>query len=143
MIKPLAQLAILLWFSVAQQSTFALDASKSITVTPLLKTTTSWNGEPLSYPDGDAEVTGMVVEIAVGAETGWHSHTVPSFGMMLEGSLEVSLKDGTTKVLRSGDALAEVVNTLHNGRNIGDTSVKIVVFYAGAVGSKLTEKPQP
>ncbi len=134
-------IATLLCFS--QTASFALDASQSITVTPLLKSTTSWNGVPLSYPKGDAEVTGMVVEIAVGAETGWHLHSVPSFGMMLEGSLEVSLKDGSTKILHKGDALAEVVNTLHNGKNIGDTPVKIVVFYAGAVGSKLTEKPLP
>ncbi len=142
MMKPLAQFAICLLFSLAQNA-FALDASKSITVTPLLKTTTSWDGAPLVYPKGQAEITGMVVEIAAGAETGWHLHSVPSFGMLLEGSLEVSLKDGTTKVLRPGDALAEVVNTLHNGRNIGDTPVKIVVFYTGALGSKLTEKPQP
>lgn len=134
-------LATLLCFS--QIPSFALDASQSIKITPLLKSTTSWNGAPLAYPAGEAEVTGMVVEIAVGAETGWHSHSVPSFGMMLEGRLEVSLKDGRTKTLHQGDALIEVVNTLHNGKNIGDTPVKIVVFYAGAVGSQLTEKPLP
>lgn len=134
-------LALLL--CVLHHNAFALDASQSITVTPLLKTTSSWNGSPLAYPSGNAEITGMVVEIAVGAETGWHLHAVPSFGMILEGRLEVSLKDGSTKILQAGEALAEVVNTLHNGRNIGNTPVKIVVFYAGAVGSKLTDKPLP
>ncbi len=130
-------------FCVFHQNALALDASQSITVTPLLKTTSSWNGAPLTYPSGNAEITGMVVEIAAGAETGWHLHAVPSFGMILEGRLEVSLKDGSTKILQAGEALAEVVNTLHNGRNIGNTPVKIVVFYAGAVGSKLTDKPLP
>lgn len=130
-------------FCVLHHNAFALDASQSITVTPLLKTTSSWNGAPLAYPSGNAEIIGMVVEIAVGAETGWHLHAVPSFGMILEGRLEVSLKDGSTKILEAGEALAEVVNTLHNGRNIGNTPVKIVVFYAGAVGSKLTDKPLP
>lgn len=130
-------------FCVLQHNASALEASQSITVTPLLKTTSSWNGSPLAYPSGNAEITGMVVEIAVGAETGWHLHTVPSFGMILEGCLGVSLKDGSTKILQAGEALAEVVNTLHNGRNIGLTPVKIVVFYAGAIGSKLTDKPLP
>jgi quercetin dioxygenase-like cupin family protein len=130
-------------FCVLHHNASASEASQSITVTPLLKTTSSWNGSPLAYPSGNAEITGMVVEIAVGAETGWHLHTVPSFGMILEGRLEVSLKDGSTKILQTGEALAEVVNTLHNGRNIGFTPVKIVVFYAGAVGSKLTDTPLP
>ncbi|MES2637654.1 MAG: cupin domain-containing protein [Pseudomonadota bacterium] len=143
MTKPTIIFATLFLLSVAHNTTFALEASKSITVTPLLKTTTSWNGTPINYPNGQAEITGMIVEIAVGAETGWHFHAVPSFGMMLEGSLEVSLKDGNTKTLHTGDALVEVVNTLHNGRNIGNKPVKIVVFYAGATGSQLTEKSQP
>lgn len=141
--KSLTQFTLAILLCILQSHAFALDASQSITVTPLLKSTSSWNGVPITYPKGEAEVTGMVVEIAVGAETGWHLHAVPSFGMMLEGSLEVSLKDGKNKVLQAGDALVEVVNTLHNGKNIGDVPVKIVVFYAGAVGSKLTEKPLP
>jgi quercetin dioxygenase-like cupin family protein len=132
-----------LGFYLITHSAHAIDATQSITVIPLLKTTTSWNGAPIHYPTGDAEITGMIVEIAVGGETGWHLHAVPSFGMMLEGSLEVSLKDGSTKILHKGDALVEVVNTLHNGKNIGDTPVKIIVFYAGALDSKLTEKPLP
>jgi quercetin dioxygenase-like cupin family protein len=82
----------------------------------------------------------MVVEIAPGGETGWHLHPVPSFGMMLEGELEVHLRTGEVRRLKAGDALAEVTNTWHNGRNVGPGPVKIVVFYAGAVGQKTTVK---
>lgn len=121
----------------------ALDASQDVSVSPLLKITTSWNGVPIQYPAGQAEVTGLIVTIAKGGETGWHLHQVPSFGMVLEGHLEVSLKDGRSKIFHAGDALVEVVDTLHNGKNIGDTPVKIVVFYSGVVGSKLTVKPLP
>jgi hypothetical protein len=42
------------------------------------------------------------------------------------------------KRLEAGDALAEVVNTTHNGRNVGDVPVRLVVFYAGAAGQGLT-----
>ena len=80
----------------------------------------------------------MIIEIAPGGETGWHSHPVSSFGVVLEGELEVRLKTGEVKRIESGEALAEVVNTLHNGRNVGAVPVKIVVFYAGAVGQALT-----
>jgi quercetin dioxygenase-like cupin family protein len=60
--------------------------------------------------------------------------------MVLEGELEVQLKSGAVKRLKPGEALAEVINTLHNGRNVGTVPVKLVVFYAGAVGDKLSEK---
>lgn len=119
---------------------YALDQTDAIQVHTILKTQSSWDGKALEYPIGQAEITGMIVEIKPGAETGWHLHAVPSFGMVLEGELEVQLKDGKTKYLKSGEALAEVVNTLHNGRNTGSTPVKLIVFYAGAVGQKLSEK---
>jgi len=119
---------------------YALDQSAAVKVTTVLKTETSWNGKPIEYPSGKAEITGMVVEIAPGGETGWHLHPVPSFGMVLEGELEVHLKSGAVKLLKPGEALAEVVNTLHNGRNVGSVPVKLVVFYTGVVGRKLSEK---
>jgi quercetin dioxygenase-like cupin family protein len=130
------QLILLLWLPDA----LALEQSAAVTVLTVLKTESSWDGKPIEYPTGKAEVTCMVVEIAPGGETGWHLHAVPSFGMVLEGELEVQLKDGTTKQLKAGEAIAEVVNTLHNGRNVGSVPVKLVVFYVGSVGQKLSEK---
>lgn len=105
-------------------------------VTPFIKTTETWNHQPLAYPLGKAEVTELLVEIVPGGETGWHLHPVPSFGMVLQGELGVMLKDGEVKHLKAGDALAETINTLHNGK----TPVKIAVFCAGAEGQTLTVK---
>jgi quercetin dioxygenase-like cupin family protein len=119
---------------------FALEQSATISITNVLKTQTSWDGKPIVYPQGTAEVSGYMVEIAPGAETGWHSHPVNSFGVLIEGELEIQLKNGEIKRLKAGEALAEVVNTLHNGRNVGLVPVKLVVFYAGTVGQKLTVK---
>lgn len=123
-----------------QSQAHAIEESSTVHISTILKTTTSWDGNPIVYPSGQAEITGMVVEIAVGGETGWHMHPVPSFGMVLEGELEVHLKSGAIKVLKAGDAVAEVVDTAHNGRNVGTTAVKIVVFYAGTSGSELSFK---
>lgn len=124
----------------AAQPAFALDQSASVKVTKLLQSPASWNGAALAYPSGQAEVTSLLIEIAPGGETGWHQHPVASFAYILEGELEVSLKDGSVKHLSAGQALAEVVNTWHNGRNVGKGPVKLVVFYAGATGSTLTIK---
>jgi quercetin dioxygenase-like cupin family protein len=60
--------------------------------------------------------------------------SVPSFGVVLQGQLEIKLKNGKTNVVNAGDALAEVVNTAHSGKNIGTEPVQLLIFYAGAVG---------
>jgi quercetin dioxygenase-like cupin family protein len=116
----------------------AIEPSATVKVTQLLKTTQSWNGVPIKYPEGQAEITGLLVEIAPGGETQWHEHPVPSFGMVLEGTLEVSLADGRKKLIKPGEAVAEVIATPHNGRNVGTTPLKLLVFYAGAVDKQLT-----
>jgi quercetin dioxygenase-like cupin family protein len=117
---------------------FATDENPDLKVTPLLKTTTSWDGKPIVYPKGQSEVTTLIVEIAPEGETGWHEHPVPSFGYIMEGELELKLATGQVKILHSGDVLPESVGVLHNGRNIGEEPVKILVFYMGEVGSKLS-----
>lgn len=124
----------LLW----QPAAFSLEPSATVKVLTVLNTKSSWDGKPIEYPAGKAEVTGMVVEIAPGGETGWHLHPVPSFGMVLEGELELQLKSGVVKRLKAGEAVAEVVNTIHNGRNVGSVPVKLVVFYMGLDGQQQT-----
>lgn len=117
-------------------SAFALENGAGVQITPLLRTETTWNGQVITYPKGPAQVTAMTVEIAPGAETGWHIHPVPSFGFVLQGSLEVTLKDGKKKRVEEGQAIPEVIDTAHNGRNVGTKPLKLLVVYAGT-----TEKP--
>jgi len=123
-------------------SASAVEPNAAVKATTGLKVSQSWDGTTLKYPQGDVEITGMQIEIAPGGSTGWHLHTVPSFGVVLSGTLEVQLKDGRVKRLQAGDMLAEVVNTLHNGRAVGDAPVKLVVFYAGVKGQILTHKEE-
>lgn len=123
---------------ILQSVVFSLEKADSLKVLTILKTATSWNGNPIEYPTGKPEISGLTIEIPPGGETGWHKHPVPSFAMILEGELEVKLKDGSVKRLKTGEALAEVVDTFHNGRNVGTVPVKLVVFYAGVADQKLT-----
>lgn len=128
---------LLMWLA---STVHGVEKTAQVTVSTPLKTSQSWDGTALRYPTGEAEITGMQIEIAPGGSTGWHLHTVPSFGMVQSGTLEVQLKDGRVKRLQAGDMLAEVVNTLHNGRAVGDQPVKLVMFYAGVKGQVLTHK---
>jgi quercetin dioxygenase-like cupin family protein len=116
----------------------AVDQNSAVKVTSLLKTTSGWDGKQIVYPEGQAEMTALLVEIAPGESTGWHQHPVPSFGFLLEGTLEIALMDGRIKRMEQGEALSEVTDTMHIGRAVSKTPVKIVVFYAGAIGKSLT-----
>jgi len=103
-----------------------------------LSTTKTWDGAPIHYPSGTAKVTGAIHTIPSGVETGWHLHPVPCFALVLEGELVVELKDGRTKKLKAGDTLAEVIGTLHNGKNTGKVPLKIAIFYIGNTELKNT-----
>jgi len=59
---------------------------------------------------------------------------------VLSGELAVELADGKQALFKEGDAIIEVVNTPHNGRNLGKKPVKLVVFYTGVEGSPNTVK---
>ncbi len=133
----------LLIFSIpvmALETTPAAATPPPVKATPLLKTSESWNHKALAYPTGKPEVTSLLLEIQPGAETGWHLHPIPCVAYLLQGTLEVSLKDGQVNHIEAGQSIAEVVNTLHNGKNVGKDVVKIVVFFIGAQGTPLTVK---
>src|SRR6478736_5656730 len=82
-------------------NSLALEPSANIKVTPLIQSTQSWNETPIVYPEGQAQITGLMIEIAPGADTGWHQHPAPSFGVVTQGTLEVTLKDGKVKHLQA------------------------------------------
>jgi quercetin dioxygenase-like cupin family protein len=118
------------------------DYQGSVTATVVKKSQTTGNGQKIVYPVTDrAEVTAMTVDLASGAETGWHSHPIPVYAYVLSGVLDVELEDGQVITYRSGDAIIEVVNTLHNGRNQGPDPVRLAVFYTGVAGIPNVIKP--
>lgn len=117
-------------------STFAADYSSGVTAKVLTKTTVTGNGQKILYPVTDrAEVTAMTVDLAPGAETGWHKHPVPVYAYVVSGNLTVELEDGKKLSFVAGEAIIEVVNVMHNGKNKGPEPVKLAVFYLGAAGT--------
>lgn len=115
-----------------------------IKVTPLLQTTTTAAGQPIAYPKvDDPQVTAVRVEIPPGAETGWHRHPFPCYGYILSGELVVEMEGGRTEQLKAGQALVEVVNMLHNGRNAGTEPVTLVMFVTGEKDHPFTVKAAP
>jgi quercetin dioxygenase-like cupin family protein len=117
------------------QSAFSADYNSGVTSKVLVKSTLTGNGQKITYPLTDrAEITAMTVDLAPGAETGWHKHPVPVYAYVVSGNLSVELEDGKLLSFTAGEAIIEVVNTMHNGRNSGTVPVKLAVFYLGAEG---------
>ncbi len=101
----------------------------------ILQTEKMSNGEPIDYLDTDhPKVTVMTIEIAPGAQTGWHSHPIEVYAYMISGCLTMSIEGRKTVEFKEGEAIIEVVKLKHNGVNNGKVPVKLVAFYLGAKG---------
>lgn len=118
--------------------------NSGVTAQVLKKAAVTGNNQKISYPVTDkAEVTAMTVDLAPGAETGWHKHPVPVYAYVVAGQLSVELEDGRRLDFARGDAIIEVVNTWHNGTNSGQEPVQLAVFYLGVEGVANVIKPGP
>ncbi len=111
------------------------DDYPGVKVTRILTSSVASNGQKLSYlKTGNPEVTAMLVEIPAGGETGWHVHRVPVYAYMLGGRITVEMEGGKRYDFKEGDAIFEVRDIPHNGRNSSDRPARLVVFYTGEVG---------
>lgn len=116
--------------------------SSGVTTKILLRTQADGAGAKLVYPtSAPAEVTTVFVEVAPGRQTNWHRHPVPCFAYMLEGELTVETATGEKKIFKAGDALAEVVDVLHNGTNAGSKPARLVLFVIGTAGQPFAIRP--
>jgi quercetin dioxygenase-like cupin family protein len=101
-------------------------------------------GQPLRYPVTDKpQVSAVEVVLQPGAETGWHKHPFPCFAYLLAGEITVEMEGGKTHRYTAGQAMAESVNVLHNGRNTGPEPVRLVLFVMGEEGRPYVERPKP
>ena len=119
---------------------WALDTG-TINVDVLAKTSSSWDGQALpNYQQGKPEITILRIKIPPKAHFPLHKHPVINAGVVLKGELTVITEDNKILHLKAGDSIAEVVNTWHYGRNEGDETTEIIVFYAGIQGVPITIK---
>jgi quercetin dioxygenase-like cupin family protein len=111
----------------------------SAKVTVIKKALTTASGQEMEYPrTGKPEVTALLVEIPSGSETGWHLHPVPVYAYVLSGTLTSEMENGERRDYKEGEAIFEAVNTPHNGKNLGEIPVKLIVFYTGEEGKPVT-----
>ncbi len=132
----LIRMLLPLLFLVAGRAAFAQEAVSAYQnlPTPLLASGTTVIGETIAYPSGTPKVTAAIVVVAPGKETGWHTHAVPLFATILDGTLTVDYGSKGMKVYKTGDSLLEAMNWPHNGMNKGTVPVRLLAVYLGAEG---------
>lgn len=125
----------------ATASSRATPATPQVESHVLAKTAASWDGKTLpSYPTSQPEITILRLRIPPGTELPWHTHPVINAGVLISGELTVVTTTGQTLVLRAGDSIVEVVDTMHRGFSTGEEHADIIVFYAGTPGQAITVK---
>lgn len=108
------------------------DSNTGTEVRVLAKSDVSWDGALLpAYPSGQPEITILRITIPAGQVLAMHKHPVINAGVLLSGELTVRTEDGKTHHLKASEAIVEVVETWHYGKNEGDCPAEIIVFYAG------------
>ena len=96
----------------------------------LIRTSQSWDGVELpDYLQGRPELVAVKYVFPVGQKLGWHHHPVMNYGILVQGELTIIGQDGKEKVVHEGEAVVEMVNTIHHGENRGTKPVILYMFY--------------
>ncbi len=98
--------------------------------TELIRTSQSWDGVELpDYLEGRPELVAVKYVFPPGQKLGWHHHVVMNYGVLVQGELTIIGLDGRTKVVHEGEAVVEMVGTVHHGENRGTKSAILYMFY--------------
>jgi quercetin dioxygenase-like cupin family protein len=117
---------------------------QGVRVETLVRSDRSWNGTRLPALRAEQpEVSILRITVPAGVSLQRHFHPVINAGVLLQGRLRVEADDGATKLVEAGDALIEMVNTVHRGVSIGPDSAVILVVYVGQKGQPLTVPVSP
>ena len=98
--------------------------------TELIRTSQSWDGVELpDYLKGRPELVAVKYVFPAGQKLGWHHHPVMNYGILVQGDLTIIGQDGKEKTVHEGEAVVEMVNTIHHGENRGAKPVILYMFY--------------
>ncbi len=103
---------------------------QKVTTEELIRTSQSWDGVELpDYFQGRPELVAVKYVFPAGQKLGWHHHPVMNYGVLVQGELTIIGQDGKEKVVHEGEAVVEMVNTIHHGENRGTKPVILYMFY--------------
>ena len=114
------------------------DDAKEIQIIDLKRTSQSWDGVELpDYPVGKPELVVRRYIFPRGSKLGWHHHPVMNYGILQQGELTIIGLDGKETTIKAGEAVVEMVGTIHHGENRGDKTVVLDMFYISQNGTPI------
>ena len=114
------------------------DDRDDVQITELLRTSQSWDGAEMpDYPIGRPELVAIRYVFPPRKKLGWHHHDVMNYGVVQQGELTIVTLDGKEKTIREGEAVVEMVGTIHHGENRGTKPVILYMFYLSQKGLPL------
>jgi quercetin dioxygenase-like cupin family protein len=114
------------------------NSAKEVQHTELIRTNQSWDGVELpDYLQGRPELVAVKYVFPAGKKLGWHHHPVMNYGVLVQGELTIIGLDGKKKVVHEGEAVVEMVNTIHHGENLGTKDCILYMFYLSQEGEQL------
>jgi quercetin dioxygenase-like cupin family protein len=93
---------------------------------------------PLSGDDAREAVVGTA-EFARGGTTGRHTHPGDEYGVVLEGTLELRVEGREPRRVSAGEAFHNPKGVVHETRNVGSGSARVVSTFVVEKGRRLTE----
>ena len=106
------------------------ESAAKVVSTELIRTSQSWDGVELpDYFQGRPELVAVKYVFPAGQKLGWHHHVAMNYGVLVQGELTIIGLDGKTKVVHEGEAVVEMVNTIHHGENRGTKPAILYMFY--------------
>lgn len=107
----------------------------------LAVTSSSWDGATLpNYPTTTPQITILRYTFPAHQRLSPHLHSIINCGVVLKGELTIVTMDGREHTFKEGDAVMEMIGTVHYGENRGDEPAEVIMFYAGAEGLPLKEE---
>jgi quercetin dioxygenase-like cupin family protein len=83
----------------------------------------------LPSPVPSWEIVQSLAEIPEGVASGRHSHPGPEIGYIVAGDVTMEFDDRPTLVLRTGDPFLIPSDVIHNARNTGNVTTKMLSTY--------------
>jgi len=69
-------------------------------------------------------------------------HPVPAYVYVVEGTVTVEMNHGSPREYAAGSGCVESVNSWHNGKNLGQAPVKVLVVFVSEEGKKNLIRPE-
>jgi quercetin dioxygenase-like cupin family protein len=108
------------------------------TTEPVLKSTTTADGDPIPPQSGTIEVVSVIGTLEPGGRTARHQHPVPVYIYVMERELKVQTEGDGPRHYKTGEAFLESVNRCHQAFKKGSEPAKILVVLFGEEGKPTT-----